>query len=363
MLARWALGLLIVAALSGCADLAYLGQAVQGHWQVWRASRSVDAWLADPATPAATRQRLQRAQQARAFALQTLHLPDGPSYRRYAELGRSAVVWNVVATPADALSLQTWCVPVAGCVGYRGFFERAAAQALRRDLQAQGLEVWVYGVPAYSTLGWTDWLGGDPLLDTWWAMDEIDWVRLMFHELAHQAVYVPGDTAFNEAFATAVQKLGGQQWLAAQASPAQRMQAARADTQRAAFAALTARTRQELTQIYQQKSAQSHATSAWIALKNEAFARLRRDYAVLRAHAGGALPWDAWVAQANNAALAVQAAYDAQVPAFEALYRSQGGDWPRFYDAVRALARLAPAQRDAQLGALSAAAQSQQAAP
>jgi predicted aminopeptidase len=84
---------------------------------------------------------------------------------------------------------------------------------------SKGLEVEVYGVPAYSTLGYMNWAGGDPLLSTFIAWPEGEFVRLLFHELAHQVVYAPGDTLFNESFATAVERLGSAQWLATQSTP------------------------------------------------------------------------------------------------------------------------------------------------
>ncbi len=124
-------------------------------------------------------------------------------------------VWNVVATPELSLKLKTWCFPVMGCVGYRGYFDKAGADALAAELRAQGLEVDVYGVPAYSTLGWTNWMGGDPLLSTFIGLARrAKLARLVFHELAHQVAYASDDTAFNESFAVAVERIGGNRWLA-----------------------------------------------------------------------------------------------------------------------------------------------------
>ena len=154
----------VIAALclvSGCASeggsLSYYSQSLAGHLDLMRRARPVADWLADPATPAPLRERLQLALQMRDFAVRELALPDNPSYRRYADLGRSAAVWNVVAAHEFSLTLKTWCFPVAGCVGYRGYFREADARELAQQLQAQGLEVSVYGVPAYSTLGWMNW--------------------------------------------------------------------------------------------------------------------------------------------------------------------------------------------------------------
>ena len=219
--------------LAGCAQsppatpsppgaLAYYWSSLRGHWALLQAARPVSDWLADPATPAALRTRLALAQQMRDFASARLHLPDNGSYRRYADLQRPYAVWNVVAAPPFALQLHTWCFPVTGCIGYRGYFTQAGAQAEADQLAAQGLEVEVYGVPAYSTLGYMNWAGGDPLLNTFIAWPEGDFVRLLFHELAHQVLYAEGDTLFNESFATAVERIGVARWLARHATPAAR---------------------------------------------------------------------------------------------------------------------------------------------
>ena len=157
----------------------------------------------------------------RAFAAQQLHLPDNASYQSYADLGRPAVVWNVVAAPEWSLEPKQWCFLVAGCVSYKGYFDEAAARLEAQRVAALGLETTVQPVPAYSTLGWLNWAGGDPLLNTFIGYPEGELARLIFHELAHQVVYVAGDTTFNESFATAVERLGAQLWLE-QASAAAR---------------------------------------------------------------------------------------------------------------------------------------------
>ena len=192
---RWLAACLAgIALLAGCADTHYYWQSVSGHLQLMHAARPVDDWLADPQTPPSLRERLVLAQRIRHFAASELALPDNPSYRRFADLQRRAVVWNVVAAPEFSLTLKTWCFPVLGCVGYRGYFSEADARKEAELLKAQGLEVSVYGVPAYSTLGWMNWAGGDPLLSTFIQYPEGELARIIFHELAHQVVYVPRTT-------------------------------------------------------------------------------------------------------------------------------------------------------------------------
>lgn len=352
----WLLALPLL--LGGCASsspLGYYWQSVSGHVRLMQAARPVEDWLADPATSEALKARLRLAQRIRAFASAELQLPDNPSYRRYADLQRPAAVWNVVAAPPYSLALSTWCFPVAGCVGYRGYFDRADAQTAADALRAQGLEVSVYGVPAYSTLGWLNWVGGDPLLNTFIAHTEGELARLVFHELAHQVVYASGDTAFNESFATAVERLGGARWLAQHASPAARTEYARFDARRQAFRALTRETRATLAALYPAPPRDDLSAAERAALdaqKAAAMAAFRARYAELKAGWGGFAAYDAWVASANNAAFGAQAAYDDLVPAFEALFEQQDRDWRRFYDAVKQLAAL---DREARRAALQRA--------
>ena len=354
------LALLACLALAGCAHtegaLGYYWQSVQGHARLLQAARPLDEWIANESTPAPLRARLQLAQRARHFAVQELGLPDNASYRSYADLGRSAAVWNVVAAPPYALELHRWCFPFTGCIGYRGYFQEADAQAEGARLAAQGLEVDVYGVPAYSTLGYLDWAGGDPLLNTFIGWPEGEFVRLLFHELAHQVVYAQGDTLFNESFATAVERLGTERWLATQARPEVRQAFAASEERRQSFRALTRATRARLAEIYEQKKAPAHDSQALNAMKSVAMQDFRAQYAVLRerwlAQGARVEGYDRWVAQANNASFAAQAAYDAWVPAFEALFAQQGQRWDAFYDAVRSLAALPQSERHARLQAL-----------
>jgi predicted aminopeptidase len=341
--------LLLTLVLSGCADARYYGQSVAGHWQLMRAARPIDAWLADAGAPEALKQRLRLAQDIRQFAVTDLHLPDNASYHRYADLQRRHVVWNVVAAPEFSLTLKTWCFPVAGCVGYRGYFSESDAQAEAQALRAQGLEASVYGVPAYSTLGWMNWLGGDPLLNTFINYPEGEVARLVFHELSHQVLYVSGDTAFNESFATAVERLGGALWLQQKASPKARANYAAFDARRQQFRALTRATRDRLADIYMVNGHLALANKAQTAMKIEAMQDFRKSYAALKASWGGYSGYDAWVAQANNATFGAQAAYDELVPGFAALFEREGRDWPRFYDAVRQLAKRPREARAQQL--------------
>lgn len=331
---------------SGCSTIGYYAQAVNGHLDLLQKSRPVADWLADEATPAPLRERLALTQRMRDFAVAELKLPDNRSYRRYADLGRGAVVWNVVAAPELALELKTWCFAFTGCIGYRGYFRREAAEAMAAGLRAQGWEVSVYGVPAYSTLGKTDWLGGDPLLNTFVHWPEGELARLIFHELAHQVVYVDDDTTFNESFATAVERIGGARWLLGHASQAARDEYAALDARRADFRALTLRYRDALAALY----ATALPPEAKRERKATLLAAMRAEHQQLKATRwGGFAGYDRWFDEANNASLGVLAAYFDLVPAFERLFDRAGGDFERFYAEVRTLGALPREQRRATL--------------
>ena len=336
--------------LTGCANLGYYWQSATGHLQLMGAARPVAELLQDGSSPEQLKTRLALSQRIRNFAVSELHLPDNPSYRRYADLHRTAAVWNVVAAPEFSLELKTWCFPVTGCVGYHGYFDEGKARAEATLLQVDGLDVAVYPVPAYSTLGWMNWAGGDPLLSTFINFPEGELARLVFHELAHQVLYVNGDTTFNESFATAVERLGSARWLA-QAGDAARSEYAQYDGRRGQFRALAQATRRRLAATYEDKP---NAAS-----KQAAFDEFRRRYAALKASwDGDPAQWrgyDRWVEQANNAAFGAQGAYDDLVPGFEALFRNELGDWRRFYDAAKRLSSLPKEQRNKQLKEMAGA--------
>ena len=364
-----ALLLPLAALLAGCADMGYYLQSVNGHLSMMGVAKPVQEWLGDEATPQVLKTRLELAQTIRRFAVAELQLPDNASYTRYADLKRSAAVWNVVAAPSLSLTLKTWCFPVAGCVGYRGYFDEQAARALAASLQAEGLETSVYGVPAYSTLGWLNWAGGDPLLNTFIHYPEGELARLLIHEMTHQVVYAKDDTAFNESFATAVERLGADLWLARLPSAGAKADDDRARLRRTQFRALTATVRAQLQKIYNDPLARGQVAQQEEA-KQRAMDSFRLAYRQTRdqwQQASG-LPealfqrqvagYDQWVARANNASLGAQAAYDDWVPAFEALFQRQkerqpadapGQAWRAFYHEVQRLADLPKAERHAQL--------------
>jgi len=331
---------------SGCSTLGYYAQAVNGHLDLLQSARPVATWTADPATPPALRERLLLSQRMRDFASRELKLPDNDSYRRYADLNRSAAVWNTVAAPELGLTLKTWCFPVMGCVGYRGYYTQAPADALAAELRGQGWETLVYGVPAYSTLGYSNWVGGDPLLNTFVGWNDADLARMIFHELAHQVAYANDDTTFNESFATAVERIGGRLWLQQHGTEQSRAEHSLREQRQIDFRAFTLRWRGELDSLYKSERPDADKRER----KAELMAQMRAEYQTLKAQRwAGFAGYDGWFARANNAAFAVQAAYNELVPQFERLFQQQGSDFTRFYAEVKRLARLPKAERRATL--------------
>jgi predicted aminopeptidase len=335
----------VVAGVAGCSTIGYYAQSISGHLAMLRSARPIPDVVADPATPEALRQRLLRAQRIRAFASSELGLPDNASYTEYADLHRPYVVWNVFATRELSLDLKQWCYPVIGCAGYRGYFDRDAAERAASALRSDGYEVNVTGVPAYSTLGWFP----DPLLNTFIGGSEGQVASMVFHELAHQVVFVGGDTPFNESFATAVEREGVRRWLAANDDPALRRSYAEFARRRQDFVDLLLKYRDALDLLY--KSGASDDVKR--AGKRRLFAELKEAYGELRTSWGGYGGYDRYFAQElTNAHLASIGAYNALVPAFDALLDREGGDLPRFYAEVRRLSRLSRDDREAQLRGL-----------
>jgi len=345
-----AAGGLAVCLAAGCSTLGYYAHSVGGHIAVLRAARPVPQWLASPDTPAILKERLALTQRIRDFAVAELKEPDNASYRRYADLNRPAAVWNVVAAPELGLTLKNWCFPVVGCVSYRGYFDRARAEAFAEELRRERWEVSVYPVPAYSTLGALPGeFFADPLLNTFIQYPEGELARLIFHELAHQVAYAHGDTEFNESFATAVERLGGLRWLSERASAQAREEYEHYDSRRREFRAFTRAYRERLDALYRSGAGDDEKRRA----KAELMARLRADYETMkRTRWGGFSGYDAWFARANNAAFGVLAAYTELVPAFERVFERSGRDFGRFYDTVQRLAALpTKAERRAALNA------------
>jgi len=313
-------------ALTGC----YYTQAVRGQLQILHRSEAIEELVAQPDTPAELAWRLRLVESARDFSVAELGLPDNDSYRNYADLGREFVVWNVFAAPEFSVRLREWCFPVAGCVGYRGYFAKERARRKADELRAEGLDVAVGGVPAYSTLGRFD----DPVLNTMLRQDDVELVAMMFHELAHQVLYVKDDTTFNESFATVVEEAGIDRWLQLHGH-ADDYEAYRQRREfREHIVGLVDSARTELESLYRMPVATSE-------MRRRKAVRLDRLSAELReAFAQSAREAPDWVTQdLNNARLASMALYNDRVPEFRSLLEGCGGKLSCFYEAASELAQ------------------------
>ncbi len=346
------LSVALVPLLCGCDTLRYYSQAVGGHLDLMRRAAPIDEQLGRDAVPAALKAKLQAALRIREFASRELALPDNGSYRSYADLGRPYALWNVFAAPEFSLEPVTSCFVLAGCVSYRGYFREAGAQAEAAALRARGYDVHVGGVPAYSTLGWFD----DPVLNTFIQYPEAGLARLMFHELAHQLLYVKNDTRFNESFAATVEQAGVERWLAHSRNDGDRAAYERLQRIRNEFVALILKYRATLEEYYRQ----GLPADAKRLGKARLLAEMDEEYRRLKVSWGGFAGYDRWFSgKPNNATLVSVALYTELVPAFRALLLREGGDLPRFYATVRALAKEPKDERDARLAALAPARQPQ----
>jgi predicted aminopeptidase len=323
---------LLLLVCAGCESISYYGQAIGGHLKLMAAARPIDAWLADPSTSAELKTRLETAQRIRQFATRELHLPDNGSYLSYADVNRRFAVYNVFAAPKLSVDPKPECFPFTGCVAYRGFYSEDAARKHAEKLRAEGYDVYVGGVLAYSTLGWFD----DPLLSTFIRYPESQVARLVFHELAHQVVYAKNDTMFNESFAVVVEEEGVRRWLEAEGRTQELAAFHAAQARKRALAERIKETRERLKLIYESNLTREQKLEQ----KRAEFDRLRVQFPQL-------VP-----AEPNNAFLVSIALYNELVPALERVLAASGS-LDAFYARAHALA-ASESQRAALRAQLSA---------
>lgn len=323
---------------TGCVKLRFYAQAIHGQAQMFHRQRPMAKLLADTNTPAALAARLRLALVIRDFAETNLHLPANGHYRSYADLGRPFAVWNVYAAPEFSLEARSWWYPVVGRLKYQGYFHEAQARRLAAQLALRGNDVYIGGVEAYSTLGWFR----DPVLNTFVFSDDLDLAELLFHELAHQRLFVRGDTDFNEAFATAVAEEGVRRWLQARGARADLVKYEGRLSRKEQFVALLTQSRERLAALYASAPPATPAAQAERrAAKAAVFQHLREDYAALKATWDGRADYDVWFSQPlNNARLNTVETYYGLVPGFRQLLAEHGGRLPDFYRAAERLGRL-----------------------
>lgn len=329
--------------LGACTDGGYYLQAIKGQISLLAAREPITKLLKDETLSAKSREQFQQILALRDFASMELSLPQNDSYRSFVQLNRPYPLWNLVATPEFSLKAKNWCFPIAGCVSYRGYFAKQDALDQAAKLQQQHYDTLVAGVPAYSTLTWFD----DPVLSSFSHWPTLDIARLIFHELAHQQLYLPGDSDFSEAFATSVALAGTRRWLDSHGTSQQREQFERRQKRQTEFIAWAKQLHQQLKTLYTSDLPVAQMRTAKVAQIRGAKTR----YAELKKSWGGYSGYDGWLTNLNNARLASLQTYQRLLPAFAALLE-QSGDFPGFYAASREISRLEPAQRKKRLAAL-----------
>ncbi len=330
-------------ALSGCASTMYLAQAAGGEWHVMHGRRPIVDVIDDPQTSEPLIRELSDVREARRFASQQLGLPNNDSYRTYVNIGRRYVVWNVVAAPEFSVEPKQWCFPIAGCVAYRGYFNEKNARKFARGLKRRGFDVAVEGVPAYSTLGRLP----DPVMSSMMRYGSDELAAMIFHELAHQLLYVRNDSRFDEAFAMTVENEGMRRWLTYRHQPQRIAQFERQSDADRQFATLLRRTRDRLARLY----ASGMPRKRMLRDKTAAFSRLAQRIGALEHRLGLRSPlYDHWIADGlNNADLASVGTYYDCLPGFERLLEREDDNLPRFYAAARHLAHEPKDERDRRL--------------
>ena len=342
---RFALLALLSVLLPSCESVQYYSQAARGQMEILFGRQDIEKLLSRSDISEELRERLQTVLAIRRFAEEELALPVNDNYKTYVDLQRDHVVWNVFAAEEFSTQAMEWCYPIAGCVTYRGYFSEAAALRYANKLEDEGFDVYTGGVDAYSTLGWFE----DSLLSTVINRSDYQLAGLIFHELAHQVLYLPGDTTFNESFATAVEREGIRRWLQS-IEQEELFEDANLGLQRQQeFAALIIDWRDKFTELYQQEVSESEMRGK----KSELQTQLRYAYTELQESWDGYAGYDNWFNQSlNNAQLSTVGSYNDLVPKFAALLKRNGGDFGEFYQAVEGLMELPEDERNAALDAL-----------
>lgn len=325
-------------ALTGCGQLGYYAHCTQGHLALLTGRIPIVKLLSDPSTSDELAEQLREFSRIRDFASNELQLPDNDSYRSYSDLQRPYATRNVVAAKEFDLEPLLWCFPIAGCLPYQGFFERQRAESFAAELKKQGYDTYLYGVAGYSTLGWFD----DPVLNTFLSRSPADRAGIIFHELAHQQLFLPNDPDFSEGFAMAVEQLGIEQWLAHKGSPVAADGYQKQLQREEDFSQLLGNLRQQLAALYRQPLCSDCKRQK----KARLLASFIADYDRWKKDRDNDCGYDGWVTdQLNNAKLASVNTYHRMVASFRALFAQQGNDFARFYKAAHEISELPPNER------------------
>ena len=344
----------MIGLLAGCSTVGYYSQIVSGHMRIVMGKRPLAEIASDESIDDSIKRRLDLAQRARLFGIEQLNLPINDSYTSFYDTGQEYVTWNVVAAEEFSLNPHNWCFPIAGCVSYRGYYSKEDAESYAAGFKEQGFDVTVNGATAYSTLGWFE----DPLLNTMLDRSDPSIASLLFHELAHQQLYVGDDSTFNESFASFVEKEGLKQWQKNeqqvnpqidQSEMAKELEVRK--RRQKEFIALLTSTRDSLAELYESASEPDEMRQK----KKQRFEQMRVEYAALKASWDDYPGYDQWMSQEmNNARLVAVATYNDYVPAFEVLFKESGSSFDQFYVAALELSKLPLEDRTAEMQKLLA---------
>ena len=323
--------------LISCEAVTYYSQAVRGQLALNLGRENIQQLLEDKNLPHNLREKFIEVNKIREFAEIELGLPIGGNYATYVDLGREYVVWNVFAAPEFSTEPMNWCYPIAGCVSYRGYFSESSAMRFAEKLRGKGLDVYVAGISAYSTLGWFD----DSVLNTVVDRSSDQLASLIFHELAHQVIYIPGDTDFNESFATAVEREGLRRWLQAKGQDNNLGVGEENLKRHKQFVELIISYRDQFDSLYE-KDIADHLKREQ---KAEIQVSLRNEFSIMENKWGDYGRYDAWFSgDLNNAQLSTVVSYNTLVPFFTKIL-DESDDITMFYAEVEKLAELDEAER------------------
>ena len=329
--------------VSACSSFGYYMDLMEGHSELMEQRKPVKELLAENETKPELRELLRKSQEIRDFASKSLDLPDNDSYRMYADLKRNYAVWNVVAAKEFSIKAKKWCFLFVGCLSYRGYFSKEAATSYANELKNKGYDVYVAGAKAYSTLGWFD----DPLLNTMMYKSEAYRAGIIFHELAHQVIYIDNDSAFNEAFATTVEEEGIRRWLVKDGKDENYKKYVSSKRQDTQLNHLLRTTREKLALLYKENVKNEEKRTA----KKQIFTHMQSEYQKLKKSWGGYTAFDSWMNQdLNNAHLLLISTYNDLVPTFKAILKNENYNLKRFYSAVEKLAKLDKEKRNIRIG-------------